>query len=118
MNWITAIKNIGTFKNAMEAGQQVADPESWKQIGLTASKLGIIFMAISAALTVFGIDVPVIDEKTMALVTTGLATLLLGVSNVVALVTSRKIGTKPNATAVQVIAAVINPATPVKEAAL
>jgi hypothetical protein len=111
MNIIDAIKSIGQIKDAMQAGKEVADPKGWKQLTVTANKIAVIIGAILMGLRLAGIDVPLIDNETITLITTALAMLLLAGNNISAMITSKKVGTKPDATTAEAVAAVIDPTT-------
>lgn len=94
MNIIAAIKGLGTFKNAMEAGQMVADPAGWKNVSITTNRIAAICAAVLVVLQLANIKLPVSDE-TIVVISGGIATVLLGVNNILTTVTTRKIGKEP-----------------------
>lgn len=81
----------GEFKRALEAGQEVADPKKWKDIGLMANRLALIATAVITLLKSAGIDLPVSDEA-IILVSGVLAGLLCLANIVLTVATSKKMG--------------------------
>ena len=90
MRWISLIKNVGQFKEALEAGQQVSDPAGWKNVAITANQIALILTAIVLGLEAIDVKLPVNDEV-IIIVSGSLAGLLNAINIVLTIVTTRKL---------------------------
>jgi len=90
MRWFSLIKNVGQFKEALEAGQQVSDPKGWKNVSVTANQIALILTAIVLALKIIDVELPVTDEV-IIIVSGGLAALLQAANIILTVVTTRKL---------------------------
>jgi len=81
-----------TVMEALNKGEIVSNAAELKTTGITANKIAIILSLFLAALKAFDIDIPAIDDDTLIMISGGVAALLLWMNNIIATVTSRKIG--------------------------
>ena len=91
MNIVAMIKGVGTFKDALEAGKSVADPVGWKNVSITTNRIAAVIAFILVLLQLADVQLPVSDE-TIVIISGGLATVLLGVNNILTVVTTTKLG--------------------------
>jgi len=90
MRWGTLIANVGKFKTALEAGQQVSDPAGWKNVSITTNQIALILTAIILGLKVIDVELPVTDEA--IIIASGSIAGLLQVANIIiTVVTTRKL---------------------------
>lgn len=91
MNIVALIKGIGSFKEALEAGRMVADPVGWKNVGITTNRIAAVASCILVILRLFDVQLPVSDEN-IVIISGGVATVLLGINNILTVVTTKKLG--------------------------
>ena len=90
MKWFSLIKSVGQFKEALEAGQQVSDPKTWKNRTVTANQIALILTAIILGLKIVDVELPVTDE--VIIIASGSLAGLLQVANIIlTIVTTRKL---------------------------
>jgi len=90
MRWITLIKSIGQFKEALEAGQQVSNPKTWKNASITANQIAFILTTIILGLKVIDVELPVTDEV-IIIISGALAGLLQAANIILTIVTTKKL---------------------------
>jgi len=94
MNIVEMIKGIGTFKEALESGKMVADPVGWKNVSITTNRIAAVIAFILVVLQLLDIKLPVSDEN-IVIISGGIATVLLGIQNILTVVTTKKVGGEP-----------------------
>jgi hypothetical protein len=92
MNFTAIISGIGSLKEAMECGKEVADPASWKNKSLTSNKIATVLAFALIVARIAGVDLP-IGQETLEIGAVGLAGVLFLINNIVTLATSKKVGT-------------------------
>lgn len=91
MNFIEMIKGVGSLKEALESGRMVKDPVGWKNVSITTNRIAAIIAFVLVVLRVMDINLPVTDEN-IVIISGGLATILLGIQNILTVATTNKLG--------------------------
>lgn len=87
------IKAIKDIMKALEVGEELKNPEQWKNKQDTATKVSAVIAAIITVAKLAGYDLPVDDEQLVVIV--GVVASILGLANSYMIkATSKKVGTK------------------------
>jgi hypothetical protein len=82
---------MDTLIKALQAGQVIENPASWKNVQKTTSALVVLLSAGVAVLKAFGVDLHVTDEQLVGIATV-IGAVLGAVNAIITVVTTDKIG--------------------------